>query len=86
MSKVKKQGKAPHSCKECEHWIEVRDQLRVGAVLATVLGKMEEKLKADDFKPSLADYMKLMQLEKEFGDEETKEIKVTWVEPEKSST
>jgi hypothetical protein len=85
VGKVRKQEKAPHSCKECVHWIEVRDQLRVGAVLASVLGKMEDKLKADDFKPSLADYMKLMQLEKEFGDEETEEIRVTWVEPEKSS-
>ena len=47
---------------------------------------MEIKLNADEFKPSLADFLKLVQLEKEFGDEEAQEIRVTWVEPEKSGT
>ena len=46
---------------------------------------MEDKLRKAEFKPSLADYLKLVQLEKEIGEEEPKEIKVTWVEPDKSS-
>ena len=84
MAKSNKQEKAPKSCQECEHWTEVRNKLRVGGVLEKVIATMETKLTKDEFKPSLADYLKLVQMEKEIGDEEPKEIKVTWVEPVKS--
>ena len=83
MTKGKKQEKAPKSCQDCEHWTEVRNKLRVSGVLMNVITKMEEKLKAEEFKPSLADYLKLVQMEKEIGEEETKEIRVTWIEPVK---
>ena len=86
MAKGKKQEKAPKSCQECEHWTEVRNKLRVNKVLENVISKMEARLKTDEFKPSLADYIKLVQMEKEIGEEEPKEIKVTWVEPVKPST
>ena len=76
------QEKAPKSCQVCEHWVVVKNKLRVGKVLATVIKKMEANLKATDFKASLADYLKLVQIEKEVGDDEPKEIKVTWVQPE----
>jgi hypothetical protein len=85
-AKGKKQEKAPKSCQECEHWSEVRNKLRVGDVLAAVVKKMEGKITADEFKPSLADFLRLVQLEKEIGEEEPKEIKVTWVEPVTPST
>ena len=85
-AKSKKQEKAPKSCQECEHWTEVRDKLRVGDVLTSVVKKLEDQLTATEFKPSLADFLRLVQLEKEIGEEEPKEIKVTWVEPVKSST
>jgi hypothetical protein len=85
-AKSKKQEKAPKSCKECEHWTEVRNKLRVGDVLTAVVEKMEGKLKDSEFKPTLADFLRLVQLEKEIGEEEPKEIKVTWVEPVKPST
>jgi urease gamma subunit len=81
-----KQEKAHKSCQKCEHWAEVKNKLRVGSILAKVIENMEEKLKTEEFKPSLADYLKLVQLEKDFEGGETKEIKVTWVEPVKSST
>ena len=85
-SKRRKQEKAPQSCKECEHWSEVRNKLRVNTVLTSVITKMEDKLREAEFKPSLADFLRLVQLEQETGEEEPKEIKVTWVEPDKSST
>ena len=84
VAKSNKQEKAPKSCQECEHWTEVRNKLRVGGVLDKIIEKMSTKLAADEFKPSLADFLKLVQLEKEAGEEEPKEIKVTWVEPVKS--
>jgi hypothetical protein len=86
MAKGKLQEKAPKSCEHCEHWTVVRNKLRVGKVLENLIKKMEEKLKTDEFKPSLADYLKLVQWQKELGDELPKEIKVTWVEPVKPST
>ena len=54
----------------------------MNTVLTSVITKMEDKLKEADFKPSLADFLRLVQLEQETGEEEPKEIKVTWVEPE----
>jgi hypothetical protein len=85
-AKGKKQEKAPKSCQECEHWTDVRNQLRVGEVLTKVVENMRQKIAADEFKPTLADFLRLVQLEKEIGEEEPKEIKVTWVEPVKPST
>jgi hypothetical protein len=83
----KKQEKAPRSCVSCAHWAEVKSKLRVTDVLKTVIKKMEENLKTADFKASLGDYLKLVQMEKEVGgDDVPKEIKVTWVQPEESNT
>ena len=79
----KRQEKAPESCVTCEHWKEVKSKLRVADVLKRVVEKMEKSLEAADFKASLGDYLKLVQIEKEVGGEdEPKEIKVTWVQPE----
>jgi hypothetical protein len=47
---------------------------------------MEAQLGTAEFKPSLADYFKLVQWQKESGEELVKEIKVTWVEPVKPRT
>ena len=62
------------------------EQSTRGSVLAKVIAKMETNLMSTDFKASLTDYLKLLQVEKEIGDETPKEIKVTWVEPEQSSS
>jgi hypothetical protein len=86
MAKAKQQEKAPKSCEQCEHWTEVRNKLRVGKVLESVIKTMEEKLATAEFKPTLTDYLKLVQWQKEGGEELIKEIKVTWVEPVKPST
>jgi hypothetical protein len=86
VAKGKKQENAPKSCQECEHWAAVNNKLRVVKVLTSVIEKMEGKLGAEEFKPSLADYMRLVQLEKELGEEAPQEIKVTWVEPVTSNT
>ena len=78
----KQNEKAPKSCKSCENWKEVKKRMRVGDVLAGVILKMETNLAATDFKASLGDYLKLVQIEKEMGDNEPTEIKVTWVQPD----
>ena len=85
-AKVKHKRRLPRSCQECEHWNEVRDKLRVGEVLESVVEKMQGKIEANEFKPTVADFLRLLQLEQEIGEEEPKEIKVTWVDPTRPRT
>lgn len=46
-----------------------------------ILQNFEEKLTTADVKATLGDYIKLLQLKKELGDEAPSKIEVTWVEP-----
>lgn len=73
--------KARKSCEGCKRWKEVKNKMRI----AELLGKAAESFTGPEgeveFKPSLAEYLKLVQLEKEFEEDEIKEIKVKWVEP-----
>jgi lipoate-protein ligase A len=83
--KVKNKEATPKSCEHCKHWQEVTKKLRISEVLRTVVTKMEDALTNSEFKASLTDYLKLLQMEKELGTEAPQEIKVTWVEPERRS-
>ena len=85
MPKARKKEAPPKSCEQCEHWLEVNEKLRIGGVIRAVVTKMEASLTSNEFKASLTDYLKLLQLEKELGTEVPQEIKVTWVEPETPS-
>lgn len=71
--------KARTSCEGCRRWQEVKNKMRI----AELLGKAAESFKGNEgeFKPTLAEYLKLVQIEKEFEEEDVKEIKVKWVEP-----
>ena len=42
----------------------------------------EKKLDNEDMKATVGDFIRLLQLQKEFEGDDTQEIKVTWVEPE----
>jgi len=46
-----------------------------------VIENIEKKLTSKDLKPSVGDFIRLLQLEKELEEEQPKEIKVSWVEP-----
>ncbi len=43
---------------------------------------VERKLGGKDVKATLGDYIRLVQLQQELEQEEPKDIKVTWVEPD----
>ena len=47
-----------------------------------LLAKVEQKITEEPVKATLAEYIRLVQLHKELDEEEPKEIRVTWVEPE----
>ena len=50
-------------------------------MVSRLLEKVEKTLGARS-KVSLGDYIRLVQLQKELEEDEVREIKVTWVEPE----
>jgi hypothetical protein len=51
-------------------------------VVRQLLARVEEKLTGKDVKATLADYVRLVQLKKELDEDEPKEIRVTWRDPE----
>ncbi len=55
-------------------------------VVEQILEKVEQKLGEGDVKATLGDYIRLVQLQKELEDEEPGEIKVTWVDPDKTES
>jgi len=73
-------------CKKCQHWYEIREHARVSVLLKDAVTKYEEKLNTHGFKPTLAEFLKLLQLEKEIEDEtQQKETHVLWVETQTES-
>lgn len=51
-------------------------------VIKNLLTEVEKKMTSDASKATLGDYIRLVQLDKELDEDEPKEIRVTWVEPE----
>lgn len=51
------------------------------ALVKMVMENIHDKLKANELKPTVGDFIRLVQLEKELGEEQPREIKVSWVEP-----
>jgi len=72
---------APKDCRDCERWNEVKGRVRVSEALQKAIEAAETKIRSEDFKPTIAEYLKLVQLEKELEQDDAKEIRVTWVEP-----
>lgn len=57
-----------------------------GEVVRDLLAAMETKLSAEQTKVSLADYIRLVQLQKEIEGDEPREIRVRWVDHESESS
>jgi hypothetical protein len=60
-------------------------RIRIADLLGKAITGIEGRFAANDYKPTVADYLKLLQMEIELEQEEIKEIKVTWVEPPAAS-
>ena len=74
------------NCRVCKHWDEVSEKIRVRELLEETIQKFETKIKQKDYEPTVAEYLKLLQLEREIGkDDDTREIRVTWVDPTATS-
>lgn len=71
----------PRSCRDCERWPEVRQSIRISELLEKAISTLQARLEAADYKPTVGDFLKLLQIEKDIDEEAPKEIKVTWVDP-----
>ncbi len=79
--KTRKPEKAPKECRDCEQRQVKKDKVRVADLLSKAIDGFEKRIQETDFKMTVGDYLKLVQMEKEHEQEGTKEIIVTWVEP-----
>jgi hypothetical protein len=79
----KPKKKAAKSCQRCSRWKEVKRQMGIAGILEKAVKKFETKLEDDKFQPTVAEYLKLVQIEQEYEKElnPPEEIQVTWVEP-----
>lgn len=76
----------PRICRDCENWDEVSKRVRVNELLEQTLRQFEKKIQNDKYEPTVAEYVKLVQLGQELKeDDDPKEIKVTWVGPDAMS-
>ena len=50
-------------------------------LLDKAIRSIEEKLGSSDVKATFADFIRLLQLQKELQTEQPREIKVTWIDP-----
>lgn len=74
-------AKAKTSCDGCTRWKEVKNKMRIAELLGKAAENFTKERATGEFKPTLAEYLKLVQMEKEFEEEDVKEIKIKWVEP-----
>ena len=58
---------------------------RIEKLVEEAIQGIEKRLSDQKSPPTIGDYLKVMQLQKEIEEEAPKEIKVTWVEPEKET-
>jgi hypothetical protein len=78
---------AINKCRRCKNWEIVSDYIRVKELIENAVAKMKEALQEQKFKPTVADFLRLLEAEKELETAAVKEIKVTWVEdPVKSKS
>jgi hypothetical protein len=73
---------APRTCEECARWQEVRKKIRISRALEKAIRAIEAKLESEELKPTMGDFLKLLQLEQEFEEATPKQVTVKWVEPE----
>ena len=84
--KGRSKEKAAKACRDCEHWEEVSAKVRVHELLEKAIKTFESKITKAEYEPTVAEYVKLLQLGRELGQgDEPKEIKVTWVGPNATS-
>jgi hypothetical protein len=73
--------KAPKDRRNSGNRKQTKKKSKVSILLNRAIKSFEKRIQADDFRPTIAEYLKLVQLEQESEQETAKEIKVTWIDP-----
>lgn len=82
MKRTPKQDvKVVRDCRECGNWKQVSDRVRVSELLTKTIEEIEKRISEDELKVTVGDYLKLAQMQREFEQDDAKEIRVTWIEP-----
>ena len=71
-------------CRKCKRWDRAKHQVRVREVLQFVADKMEGRVTDAGYKPTVADFLKVLDAESEFvppPQQGPKEIHVVWADP-----
>lgn len=72
---------APKACKSCRLWSDMKQRLRIAEILEKIAENFQTKVADPNYKPTVAEYLKLVQLEQEYEkDDGPKEIRVSWVD------
>jgi hypothetical protein len=84
--KARSQGTSSRNCRDCENWDEMRNKVRAHELIEKAIKQFEKKISGQNYEPTVAEYVKLLQLGQELGlEDEAREIKVTWVGPNATS-
>src|SRR6266700_1765900 len=76
--KNKKPEKASKECRDCEQRRSRKDKAGVADLLSKAMEGFEKRIQEADFKMTVGDYLKLVQMKTEYAQEGAKEIRVTW--------
>jgi hypothetical protein len=73
--------KAPKGSRRCGNRKKVKEKARVSKLVEKAFESFQKRIEAEEFTPTIAEYLKLVQLEQESEHDTPKEIKVTWIDP-----
>ena len=76
-------GAKPREMAETKHVEKTKRAKDKKALVKQAIRQIGEKIENNELKPTVGDFIRLLQLEKELLEEAPREIKVSWVEPEK---
>jgi hypothetical protein len=79
--------KKTEASKAAERPVETTDErpLTKAELVGNVIKDIEGKLSRNELKPTVGDFIRLVQLKKELDEEQPREIEVSWVEPNQES-
>jgi len=76
------QGAKPREMAETKHVQKAKRSKDKRALVKQAIQQIGEKIENNELKPTVGDFIRLLQLEKELLEEAPREIKVSWVESE----
>jgi hypothetical protein len=82
MAKDKDRGTKPEATAETKLTEKPKRAKNKKALVKQAIQQFGKKLDSNELKPTVGDFLRLLQIEKELLEETPKEIKVSWVEPE----